>query len=186
MKLQKLTNIILISTLVLTPIVYQTINISKTIAANNINNTKQNIRSQFKTYTLNRTISISYPSKWLFFKADDNYVYVTNKQPKFTEFWPYGFIKTDIAIEPASLKDRLKYYTSTNELVTGILKVENIRINNRDGYRILSTNGEINIISTIGYVSANRTVSINTFHNAKNTKILPTVYKIHNSLKVLK
>ncbi|MTJ15363.1 hypothetical protein FJR11_22925 [Anabaena sp. UHCC 0187] len=186
MKLQKVSNIILITTLVLTPIVDQTIHIFKTTAETNSKNTKQNT-AQFKTYILNRTISFNYPSKWLFFKVDNNYIYITNRQPKFAAPWPYDFIKTDITIEVASLKDKATEYSNTKAgLERDILKVEKIRINNRDSYRIWSTDGETNTISTLVYVSANRTASINTFHNPGNTKILPTVYKIHDSIKVIR
>ncbi|MFM7407909.1 MAG: hypothetical protein ACKO3K_14960 [Cuspidothrix sp.] len=186
MKVQKLTNIILISTLIFTPIVYQTIHISKTTAQTNSKNTRQNT-SEFTTYILNRIISITYPSKWLFFKADGNYIYLTNRQPKLAVPWPYDFIKTDITIEEAALQSKLGDYTNTSlGMEKDILKVEKMRINNRDAYRIWSTDGETNIISTLVYVSANRTASVNTFHNPSNTKILPTVYRIHNSLNVLR
>jgi hypothetical protein len=186
MKLQEITNIILISPLLLIPIVYQTINIPKTTAETNLTNTKQSTHSQVKTYILNRTISISYPSKWIFSKSSPNYIIITNKPPKYAESWPYDFIKTDITIEEVSLQDALSNYTSNTGMEKDILKVEKIRINNREGYRIWSIGEHSNVVSTLVYVSANRTASVNTFHNPKNTKILPTVYKIHNSLKVLR
>ncbi|HLP92326.1 MAG TPA: hypothetical protein VK184_27505 [Nostocaceae cyanobacterium] len=181
MKIPKICNLVLSIALLASPLIYQ---ISKTSPAT-AETLEKNANSKFKTYTIKNAFAISYPTKWQVYRNDTYYIYITSQTPRYSEIWPDNFIKTDVSIQPESLETSLKNHLS-NISEDKLLKREKIRINNREAYRISSTDGEVNTIVTFVKYPQNKTASIASFHAPSNSKILPTIYKIHNSFKVLR
>lgn len=150
-------------------------------------NTRTNTKYKFKTYAIKNVYSIDYPIGWQAARSpEDYYTIITNRTPRYLEHWPYDFIKTDISLSTNSLKTSLKNMNNKSDSDVKIMEQEKIMVNNREAYRFLVSNPEMNLIITLVKYPGNKTASIITFYNPDNYQILPTIYKIHNSFKVLK
>ena len=146
----------------------------------------QNVTTTAKATVTTRRFSINYPDHWIVTDNRNDYVVIYNQQPPATgggEAPPY-MIKTDISIQPISLREALRIYEDEPERVK---RVEEVTINGRLGVRIWEESEGWdfpNSLITYIPVSHSEVASVVSFYGAENQAAERAIIQMHNTFKL--
>lgn len=168
------------------PILYSKAPIQPAVAQN-INvytNTK------FQTFIAKKLYSIAYPQGWFLAKSgqDFTYIFITNRKIPDTGGgrFPDYLIKTDLTILDEKFQVALnRIASSPKEDRTKLIKTENAKVDGKNAVRLWFTGREGDMLITLLPYKQNKTAYIVTFYTKNNSKITPTIQKMHSSFKSL-
>lgn len=160
---------------------------SESAVAQNIN---VSTNTKFQTFVAKKLYSIAYPQGWFLTKSDRDftYIFITNRKIPSTggDGFPDYLVKTDLTILDEKFPAALNR-TASSPSYDGekLVKRANIKIDGKNAVRLWFTGIEGETLITLLPYKQSKTAYIATFYAKTNSKITPTIERIHSSFKSL-
>jgi hypothetical protein len=147
---------------------------------------EQNVAASVKATVITRRFSIDYPDHWIVTSNRNDSVIIYNQPPSRIggDVAPPYMIKTDISVQPGSLREALRPYENEPGRVR---RIEEVTINGRPGIRIWEESegwAFRNAIATYIPISRSEVAHITSFYSRENRAAEQAIVQMQNTFKL--